>query len=79
MPRTFEATGALKDIPPDDYLKPYLIEALKAAQPMLYDLESDPKEETNVFGQHPDTVATLRDKLDNHWTLEPNQIAKHPD
>ena len=29
--RTFEAEGSLKTIPPDNYLKPYLIAALKAA------------------------------------------------
>ncbi len=32
----------MKTIPPDNYLKPYLIAALEAAEPMLYDLESDP-------------------------------------
>lgn len=68
LPRTFEAEGALKTIPPDKYLKPYLTDALKAAQPMLYDLESDPKEETNVAGQHPEIVGALRAKLDAHWT-----------
>ncbi len=48
LPRTFEAQGTLKAIPPDNYLRPYLIAALEAAQPMLFDLESDPTEENNV-------------------------------
>ncbi len=43
LPRTFEAQGTLKAIPPDNYLRPYLIAALEAAQPMLYDLDADPK------------------------------------
>ena len=72
LPRTFEAEGSLKTIPPDNYLKPYLIAALNAAQPMLYDLESDPKEETNIASQHPDLVAALRAKLDAHWTPQPS-------
>lgn len=68
LPRAFEAEGSLKTIPPDNYLKPYLIAALKSAQPMLYDLQSDPKEERNIASKHPDIVATLRAKLDAHWT-----------
>ena len=72
LPRTFDAEGSLKTIPPDAYLKPYLIAALKAAQPMLYDLESDPKEETNVASQHPDIVSALRARLDAHWTPKPS-------
>jgi len=72
LPRTFEAEGKLKTIPSDSYLKPYLIATLEAAQPMLYDLKSDPQEETNVASQHPDIVTALRAKLDAHWTPKPS-------
>ncbi len=71
LPRTFEAEGSMKTIPPDNYLKPYLIAALEAAEPMLYDLESDPMEETNVAAQNQDIVTALRTKLDAHWTPKP--------
>lgn len=71
LPRTFEAEGSLKTIPQDNYLKPYLITALKAAQPMLYDLESDPNEEINVASEHPKIVNALRIKLDAHWKPDP--------
>jgi hypothetical protein len=72
LPRTFEANGVLRTIPSDKYLSPDLNATLQSAQPMLYDLESDPKEETNVASQHPEIVAALRTKLDAHWTPKIN-------
>ncbi len=68
LPRTFAAEGALKTIPPDKYSVPELEAAQQAAQPILYDLQTDPNEETNVATQHPEIVTTLRAKLDAHWT-----------
>ena len=68
LPRTFEAEGALKTIPTDKYLPPYLTATLQAAQPMLYDLQTDSAEETNVASKHPEMVTKLRAKLDAHWT-----------
>ncbi len=41
---------------------------LQSAQPMLYDLQADPKEENNLASTHPEIVAALRTKLDAHWT-----------
>jgi hypothetical protein len=40
---------------------------LKAAQPMLFDLKADPKEENNIAPAHPEIVKDLRAKLDAHW------------
>ncbi len=68
LPRTFEAEGALKTIPSDKYLIPYLTATLHSAQPMLYDLDADPKEENNIASAHPEIVVALRAKLDAHWT-----------
>ena len=68
LPRTFQAEGTLKLIPSDDYLKPDLQATLQDAQPMLYDLQADPKELTNRTSNHPEIVHALRTKLDAHWT-----------
>ena len=68
LPRTFQAEGTLKTIPSDDYLKPDLQATLQDAQPMLYDLQADPKELTNLTRNHPEVVNALRTKLDAHWT-----------
>jgi uncharacterized sulfatase len=68
LPRTFEAQGALKTIPPDNYLRTYLATALEAAQPMLYDLETDPQEKNDIANQHPEIVAALRSQIDTHWS-----------
>ncbi len=68
LPRTFEAEGVLKTIPSDKYLRPDLTATLQSAQPMLYDLQADPREENNVASKHPEMVAALRAKLDAHWT-----------
>ncbi len=68
LPRTFEAEGALKTIPSDNYLTPDLKATLQTAQPMLYDLQGDPKEENNLASTHPEIVSALRTKLDAHWT-----------
>ena len=68
VPRTFQAEGTLKTIPSDDYLKPDLQATLQDAQPMLYDLQADPKELTNLTSNHPEVVNALRTKLDAHWT-----------
>ena len=35
---------------------------------MLYDLQADPKELTNLSSNHPEVVHALRTKLDAHWT-----------
>jgi hypothetical protein len=35
---------------------------------MLYDLQADPKELTNLTSNHPEVVNALRTKLDAHWT-----------
>lgn len=67
LPRTFEAEGALKTIPSDRYLSPHLKATLQSAQPMLYDLQADPKEENNIASTRPEIVAALRTKLDTHW------------
>jgi arylsulfatase A-like enzyme len=67
LPRTFAAEGSLKSIPSDKYQVPDLIAALTAAQPLLFDLQADPKEEANVASAHPEIVAALREKLDAHW------------
>jgi arylsulfatase A-like enzyme len=67
LPRTFEAEGVLKTIPPDKYEVPELDAPLKAAQPILFDLQADPNEEKNIASEHPEIVATLRAKLDAHW------------
>ena len=68
LPRTFEAEGALKTIPSDKYLSPALKATLLSAQPMLYDLQTDPAEENNLASKHPEIVTKLRAKLDAHWT-----------
>jgi hypothetical protein len=68
LPRTFEAEGALKTIPSDNYLRPDLEATLQSAQPMLYDLQADPNEENNMASDHPEMVAALRTQLDAHWT-----------
>ena len=68
LPRTFEAEAALKTIPSDKYLPPYLKESLEVAQPMLFDLDVDPNEQNNVASKHPEIVSGLRSKLDAHWT-----------
>lgn len=67
LPRTYEAEGTLKQIPSDQYLTNDLKATLEAAQPMLYDLQADPNEETNLAGTHPERVAALRARLDAHW------------
>ncbi|MCY3010118.1 MAG: sulfatase [Planctomycetota bacterium] len=67
IPRTFEATGPLKSIPSDKYLRPDLEATLISAQPMLYDLQADPSEDKNIAEAHPEIVATLRQELDKHW------------
>ncbi|MFN7890202.1 MAG: hypothetical protein ACK5OC_07930, partial [Pirellula sp.] len=67
IPRTFEATGPLKSIPSDKFLRPDLEATLISAQPMLYDLQADPSEDKNIAGAHPEIVATLRQELDKHW------------
>lgn len=67
LPRTFAEEGRLKTIPKDDYLGPDLVATLEAAQPLLYDLASDPREEINVASRHPEIVAALRTRLDAHW------------
>ena len=74
LPRTFEAEGHLKTIPTDKHLQPYLKATIESAQPMLFDLQTDPKEENSVASQHPEIVTTLRTKLDAHWT--PKGITK---
>lgn len=68
LPRTFEAEGVLKTIPPDKYRLPYLLATLQSAQPMLFDLQADPSEEKNVATDHPEIVSKFRAKLDAHWT-----------
>ena len=68
LPRTFEAEGALKTIPSDKYLSPALKATLQSAEPMLYDLQTDPAEENNIASKHPEIVTKLRTKLDAHWT-----------
>ncbi len=68
IPRTFEAEGALKTIPSDEYLRPDLNATLESALPMLYDLQSDSHEENNIAGTHNEIVNALRMKLDAHWT-----------
>ncbi len=68
LPRTFAAEGALQTIPADKYQVPDLEATLKAAQPMLFDLLTDPAEETNLASMHPEIVTKLRTKLDAHWT-----------
>ncbi len=68
LPRTFEAEAALKTIPSDKYLLPYLKQSLEVAQPMLFALDVDPSEQNNVAGKHPEIVSGLRSKLDAHWT-----------
>lgn len=67
LPRTFEAEGVLKTIPPDKYKHPYLLAMLESAKPMLFDLQADPTEEKNIATDHPEIVTTLRAKLDAHW------------
>jgi uncharacterized sulfatase len=67
IPRTFEATGPLKSIPSDKFLRPDLEATLISAQPMLYDLQADPSEDKNIAEAHPEIVATLRQELDKHW------------
>ncbi len=68
LPRTFQAEGLLKTIPRDDYLGTDLQATLRDAQPMLFDLQADPKELSNVTSDHLDVVTALRAKLDSHWT-----------
>lgn len=68
LPRTFEAEGDLKTIPPDKYLRPELLVTLESAQPMLYDLQVDPSEESNIASTHTEIVATLQTQLNAHWT-----------
>jgi uncharacterized sulfatase len=67
LPRTFDTEGALKKIPSDKYISPDLMITLKAAQPMLFDLKTDPKEEKNIAPAHPEIIKDLRAKLDAHW------------
>ena len=67
LPRTFEAEGALKTIPSDKYLSPALKATLQSAEPMLYNLQTDPAEENNIASKHPEIVTKLRAKLDAHW------------
>ncbi|MEQ1827297.1 MAG: sulfatase [Pirellula sp.] len=68
LPRTFQAEGLLKSIPSDNYLTPDLRATLQDAQPMLYDIQADPKELVNLASSHAEVVVTLRAKLDAHWT-----------
>jgi arylsulfatase A-like enzyme len=68
LPRTFEAEGVLKTIPPQNYKHPDLLALLQSAKPLLFDLQADPNEEANVATDHPDITASLRAKLDAHWT-----------
>jgi uncharacterized sulfatase len=67
LPRTFDTAGALKKIPSDKYISPDLMATLKTAQPMLFDLKTDPKEEKNIAPAHPEIIKDLRAKLDAHW------------
>ncbi len=67
LPRTFQAEGLLKSIPRDDFLRPDLQSTLQDAQPMLFDLQDDPKEIRNLAADHPDVVTALRAKLDSNW------------
>lgn len=67
LPRTYEATGTLKKIPTDKYLTPDLKATLDAAQPMLFNLKTDPQEQKNIAPAHPEIVKELRAKLDAHW------------
>jgi arylsulfatase A-like enzyme len=67
LPRTFEAQGVLKTIPPDKYKRPELEALLQSARPILFDLQTDPSEENNIANKHPEIVAALRAKLDAHW------------
>ena len=67
VPRTHKATGPLLTIPTDNYLTADLRKTLEAAQPMLFDLQSDPSEQHNVAAMHPDIVDDLTSRLDAHW------------
>ncbi len=71
VPRTHEAAGPLKIIPADKYITPDLRETLVAAQPMLFDVQADPREETDLAKQHPDIVADLLAQLDAWWKPQP--------
>ncbi|MFY8200700.1 MAG: sulfatase [Pirellula staleyi] len=75
LPRTFQAEGPLNTIPLDNYLKPDLQATLIDAQPMLFDLQTDPRELNNLTTDRPDVIAALRAKLDSHWT--PKIAAPH--
>jgi uncharacterized sulfatase len=67
VPRTYGATGALKSIPEDSYLTPDLRETLVAAQPMLFDIQADPREERNLAATNPELAAALLQRLDAWW------------
>ncbi len=71
VPRTYAATGVLKTIPKDSYLKPYLSETLSDARPLLFDIAADPREETNLAVQHPEITAALLRKMDAVWNPKP--------
>ena len=71
VPRTWQAAGALQTIPADSYLTPDLRETLVAAQPMLFDVEADPREEKNLAATHPEITAAMLRQLDAWWKPQP--------
>ncbi len=62
-PTLFWRSGAYRVVRDGDW-KLQLLE--RQPQPLLFDLASDPTERRNVAAQHPDVVAALTTKLNNH-------------
>lgn len=71
VPRTGEPGEALQTIPRDRYLTPDLLDTLRAARPMLFNLQADPDEEFNLAESQPGIVAEMRRELDALWKPSP--------
>jgi uncharacterized sulfatase len=56
-----------------------LIVPVDASAPVeLYDVQSDPSEESNVARQHPEQVTQLRQQLDDWWNPSPREAVQRP-
>jgi uncharacterized sulfatase len=71
VPRTAEYSQKLRPIPSDSFLTSDLMETLRGAKPLLYNLDADPAESRNLAEENPAIVARLGSALNASWVPQP--------